>query len=191
MTRNVLLEAALPGGQILRIVQGDLTEEQVDAIVNAANERLAHGGGVAGAIVRKGGRIIQDQSTAWVHEHGPVTTGTAAITAAGSLPAKNVIHAVGPVWRGGDAGEEDRLASAVQSALSIADKHKLASISLPGISSGIFGFPKPLCAKVMLQAVESYFADHPDSLVIEVNLVNIDSRTAEIFHAEAERQFGE
>ena len=105
MTRRVLLERAIPGARTLRIVQGDLTEEQVDAIVNAANERLAHGGGVAGAIVRKGGRIIQDESSAWVRDHGPVTTGTAAITGAGKLKAKKVIHAVGPVWRGGDSGE--------------------------------------------------------------------------------------
>ena len=190
MTRNVLLERVLLGAQTLRIVQGDLTEEQVDAIVNAANERLAHGGGVAGAIVRKGGRIIQEESSAWVRDHGPVTTGTAAITAAGSLKARHVIHAVGPVWRGGDSGEEDKLAGAVQSALQIADQHGLASISLPGISSGIFGFPKPLCAKVMLRAVESYFADHPDSCIGEVNLINIDTRTAEVFHAEATRHFG-
>ena len=190
MTRRVLLERALPGARTLRIVQGDLTEEQVDAIVNAANERLAHGGGVAGAIVRKGGRIIQDESSAWVRDHGPVTTGTAAITGAGKLKATNVIHAVGPVWRGGDSGEEDKLASAVQSALQIADQHGLTSISLPGISSGIFGFPKPLCAKVMLQAVESYFADHPDSCISEVNLINIDSQTAKIFHAEAASRLG-
>jgi len=190
MTRDVLLESTLPGGQTLRIVQGDLTDEKVDAIVNAANERLAHGGGVAGAIARKGGHIIQKESTDWVHEHGPVTTGTAAITAAGNLTTKHVIHAVGPVWRGGTAREKEQLADAVQSALSIADQHGLASISLPGISSGIFGFPKPLCAEIMLKAVQGFLLAHPSSSLEEINLVNIDRKTASIFSEEAARQLG-
>jgi tartrate dehydratase beta subunit/fumarate hydratase class I family protein len=102
--REILYEHHTPAGQIVRVGQGDLTDEAVDAIVNAANEYLAHGGGVAGAIVRKGGYSIQVQSNQWVQEHGPVYTGTAAITGAGQLPTKWVIHAVGPVWR--DQGDE-------------------------------------------------------------------------------------
>ena len=185
MARDILFEFSLPSEQTVRVVHGDLTEEQADAIVNAANEHLAHGGGVAGAIVRKGGRIIQDESAAWVREHGPVRTGTAAITGAGKLPAARVIHAVGPVWRGGESGEEKQLASAVKSALALACEHKLVSISLPAISSGIFGFPKKLCAQVILQAVGEFFQKHPDVPVKEVNLVNIDHHTSNIFSQEA------
>lgn len=185
MIRDVLFEFSPPSGQTLRIVQGDLTDERVDAIVNAANEHLAHGGGVAGAIVRKGGRIIQDESTAWVQEHGPVRTGTAAITSAGRLPAKKVIHAVGPVWRGGESGEEEKLADAVRSALALASEHGLVSISLPAISSGIFGFPKKLCAQVILKAARNFFHRHPDTPIKEINLVNIDRLTADIFAREA------
>ncbi|HEY64958.1 MAG TPA: macro domain-containing protein [Caldilineae bacterium] len=188
MTRKVLYEHRTVAGQVIRIVQGDLTEEPVDAIVNAANEHLAHGGGVAGAIVRKGGYEIQEESRRWVQEHGPVRTGTAAITGAGRLPARYVIHAVGPVWRG--RGDEDALlASAVTSALSLAAEHGVRSISLPAISSGIFGFPKERAVRVILDAVEEYLAAHPDGPIQEVNLCNIDDLTARLFLEEAQRRY--
>src|SRR5262245_10239962 len=90
-----------PDGRVLRVIEGDITEQDVDAIVNAANEMLAHGGGVAGAIARKGGPQITSESRRWVEEHGRVPTGGAAITGGGNLKARYVIHAVGPVWRGG------------------------------------------------------------------------------------------
>ena len=186
--RQILLECTTSEGQTIRIVQGDLTAEAVDAIVNAANERLAHGGGVAGAISRRGGPVVQQESTAWVREHGPVSTGSAAITGAGALPCRYVIHAVGPVWGSGD--EEAKLASAVRSALDRADENGLRSVSMPGISSGIFGFPKPLCAKVMLRTIGAWLADHPKSSVREVNACNIDALTARLFAEEAEAQFG-
>ena len=186
--REVLFEAQTSAGQVVRVVQNDLTEEEVDAIVNAANEHLLHGGGVAGAIARKGGPTIQRESNAWVREHGPVRTGSAAITGAGKLPCKYVIHAVGPVWSG-SGDEEAKLASAVQSALDLAEEHGLARISMPAISSGIFGFPKPLCAQVMLRTIRTWLGAHPGSAVREVNACNIDSRTAAIFQEEARRQF--
>ena len=185
--RQVLFESATPEGQIIRVVQGDLTAEAVDAIVNAANERLAHGGGVAGAISRKGGPVVQQESDAWVRAHGPVPTGSAAITVAGALPCRHVIHAVGPVWGSGD--EELKLASAVRSALDLAGENGLRSVSMPGISSGIFGFPKPLCAKVMLRAIGEWLAEHPEGSVREVNACNIDALTARLFAEEAEAQF--
>ncbi len=169
-------------------MQGDLTAEAVDAIVNAANERLAHGGGVAGAISRKGGPVIQQESNAWVRQHGPVPTGSAAITGAGALPCRYVIHAVGPVWGSGD--EKLKLASAVRSSLELADEKGLRSVSMPGISSGIFGFPKPLCAQVMLRTIGEWLAGHPQSSVREVNSCNIDALTARLFAEEAEAQFG-
>lgn len=185
--RQVLFEHTTGSGQIIRVVQGDLTAEQVDAIVNAANEHLSHGGGVAGAISRRGGPAIQRESTDWVRAHGPVPTGSAAITEAGRLPCRYVIHAVGPVW--GTGGEQAKLSSAVRCALDLADEHGLRSISMPGISSGIFGFPKPLCAQVMLGAIQAWLADHPKSSVCEVNACNIDGETSQIFLAEAQARW--
>jgi O-acetyl-ADP-ribose deacetylase (regulator of RNase III) len=185
--RRVLFTAQLSSGQIVRVVQGDLTVEPVDAIVNAANERLAHGGGVAGAISRRGGASIQAESNEWVRERGPVRTGSAAITGAGTLPCRYVIHAVGPVWGTGD--EETKLANAVRSALDLAECSRLRSVSMPGISSGIFGFPKSLCAQVMLRTIRVWLLGHPESAVREVVSCNIDDLTASLFHKEAERQF--
>ncbi|MBN1933958.1 MAG: macro domain-containing protein [Anaerolineae bacterium] len=189
MTRQILSEHKRPGRRIIRIVQGDLTEERVDAIVNAANEQLAHGGGVAGAIAQKGGPSIQQESDDWVREHGPVATGSAAITGAGALPARYVIHAVGPVW--GSGHEEVKLASAVQSALDLAEQHELESIAMPGISSGIFGFPKPLCAQVMLQTILEWFSERKETSLREINLCNIDTRTARIFEQAARAVFNQ
>jgi O-acetyl-ADP-ribose deacetylase (regulator of RNase III) len=186
MVRQVLSEHRTDTGQVIRIVKGDLTVEPVDAIVNAANERLAHGGGLAGAIVRQGGQVIQAESDEWVRAHGPVRTGTAAITGAGTLPSRYVIHAVGPVWGSGD--EEKKLASAVRSALALAAERDIQSISLPAISSGIFGFPKELCAQVMIGTVTDYLAGNAAGAVREVNLCNIDEQTANIFLDEARRQ---
>ncbi len=186
--REVLFEGRMPDGQVVRVVQNDLTEERVDAIVNAANEGLSHGGGVAGAIARKGGPTIQRESNAWVREHGPVETGSVAMTGAGKLPSRHVIHAVGPVWSG-SGDEEAKLASAVRSALDLAEEHGLESVSIPAISSGIFGFPKPLCAEVMLRTIREWFAAHPESALREVNACNIDSGTAQLFEEEARRQF--
>ena len=183
-------KAQLGAGQTVRVIHGDLTAEPVDAIVNAANEHLRHGGGVAGAISRRSGPSIQQESDAWVRAHGVVPTGSAAITGAGHLRCRYVIHAVGPVWsERGD--EENKLASAVHSALDLADRYELASVSMPGISSGIFGFPKPLCAQVMLREIAAWLCSHPDSSVHEVNACNIDALTAGIFQAEAARQFSE
>ncbi len=186
MARQVLSEHQTDTGQVIRIIKGDLTAEPVDAIVNAANERLAHGGGLAGAIVRQGGQVIQAESDEWVQAHGPVRTGTAAITGAGTLPARYVVHAVGPVWGSGD--EEKKLAGAVRSALALAAEGDIRSISIPAISSGIFGFPKELCAQVMIATVTDYLGGNPAGVVREVNLCNIDEQTANIFLDEARRQ---
>ena len=175
----VLFETALENGQVLQAVQGDITIETTAAIVNAANERLMHGGGVAGAISRKSGGIVQEESDVWVRQRGPVITGTAAITGAGRLPATYVIHAVGPVWGSGD--EEEKLGSAVSSALALADAHQLNSISMPGISSGIFGGPKDICARVIVQAVVDYLKQNPASTLKEVRFCNIDQPTSTAF----------
>ena len=173
----------LPGGQIVAIVQGDITEAQVDAVVNAANEHLQHGGGVAGAIRRRGGDIIQAQSDAWVREHGRVPTGSAAITDGGKLPARYVIHAVGPVWGSGD--EERKLGSALAGALALADAHGVRSIAVPAISSGIYGMPKEISARVLIGAAVDYLRTHPNSTVNEIQFCNIDAATVTVFGAEA------
>jgi O-acetyl-ADP-ribose deacetylase (regulator of RNase III) len=139
----------------LELVSGDITKMDTDAIVNAANERLAHGGGVAGVISRKGGPVIQRESDAWVRQHGPVVTGSAAITSGGDLKARYVIHAVGPIYDGTPRSAK-LLASAVRAALQMADDHGLKSIALPAISTGIFGYPMEEAAQVMLRAAIAY-----------------------------------
>lgn len=186
MPNEVVATWERPDGRKVVVVHGDITEEHVDAIVNAANEHLAHGGGVAGAIVRKGGREIQEESTRWVREHGPVPTGSAAVTTAGRLPAKYVFHAVGPRW--GMGNEEALLRQAVQSALRIAHEKGLRSVSLPAISTGIFGFPKPLGVKVILDAVVEFLDQQPDTSLQEVRLCNIDRYTTELFAAEVTKR---
>ena len=164
----------------------------MDAIVNAANEQLVHGGGVAGAIARKGGPQIQRESDAWVGRHGTVRTGTAAITGAGKLPARFVIHAVGPVWSGNaDAkGDDALLRGAVTSALALAHEKGLASIALPAISTGIFGFPKDRGATVIAQAIIDFCEAHPDSALRDIRVTLIDAPTVEIFRAEFKRRWG-
>lgn len=172
---------------MLAVCRGDLTREAVDAIVNAANERLAHGGGLAGAIVRAGGQEIQAESRTLA----PVPTGGAVATSAGRLPCRRVIHAVGPVWASYSPEESDRLlASAVTRALSVASHEGLASIALPAISSGIFGFPKDRCADVMIEAILDYFAGHPASSLRDVRLCNFDEPTVTCFEAAMRRRFG-
>jgi len=142
-------------GATLELVEGDITALDTDAIVNAANERLAHGGGVAGIIARKGGPTIQRESNAWVRQHGPVSTGSAAITSGGNLKARHVIHAVGPIYDG-TARSAELLGSAVRAALQLADDHGLESVALPAISTGIFGYPVEEAVQVMLRAAIAY-----------------------------------
>ncbi|MCS7164573.1 MAG: macro domain-containing protein [Thermodesulfovibrio sp.] len=146
------------GNKIIRIMIGDITERDTDAIVNAANNYLKHGGGVAGAIVKKGGSIIQEESD----KIGFVPTGSAAITTAGSLRAKYVIHAVGPKWGEGD--EENKLKSAILSSLKIADEYKLKSISFPAISSGIYGCPKDMVARILFNTAVEYLKNQLTSI---------------------------
>jgi len=124
----ILRAQDLPSGQRLLLVFGDLTEEKVDAVVNAANAMLQHGGGVAGAILRRGGRAIQAESEAWVRAHGPARPDRPAITGPGVLPCKAIIHAVGPIWGEGD--EDAKLRTAVQSSLALAEERRFSSIAL-------------------------------------------------------------
>jgi O-acetyl-ADP-ribose deacetylase (regulator of RNase III) len=136
----------------IEIIKSDITLLDVEAIVNPANNYLIHGGGLAAAIVRRGGHIIQEESK----KIGFVPTGSAVITTGGHLKAKHVIHAVGPHYKDGKSGEAEKLASAVKSALDIADKKKLKSVALPAISSGIFGYPVSESSKVIVDAVVDF-----------------------------------
>jgi O-acetyl-ADP-ribose deacetylase (regulator of RNase III) len=173
----------------LELVEGDITEMDVDAIVNAANERLMHGGGVASVISHKGGPTVQSESDAWVHAHGRVATGSAAITSGGRLKARGnrrfVIHAVGPVYDGTERSAE-LLASAVRAALQMADDHGLKSVALPAISTGIFGYPLEEAARVMLEAAVAYLKGRTE---LERVVFCLYGRTAfDIFAQEMEAQ---
>jgi O-acetyl-ADP-ribose deacetylase (regulator of RNase III) len=157
----LILEINLDNNKILRLVNGDITERNVDAIVNAANTFLKHGGGVAAAIVRKGGTIIQEESDRIVTARGGlVPVGSAVITTAGRLPYKAVIHTVGP--RMGEGNEDYKLRKAVRSSLLLASKKGFRSISMPAISSGIFGFPKDRCAKILVEESKTFLQGNND-----------------------------
>jgi len=178
-----------PEGLTIAVCRGDLTAETTDAIVNAANGHLSHGGGVAAAIVRRGGAVIQTESTAWVREHGPLPNGGVALTGAGSLPAKAIIHAVGPIWHGGDQREPELLRQAVTGALDLAAEQGFESIALPAISSGIFGFPKPRCAEILIGAAVDWAGAHPGAPLRAVRFTNIDAETTEILVAAFDARF--
>lgn len=187
MTNQVIQTLDLPDGRVVRAVSGDITDEDVDAIVNAANERLAHGGGVAGAISRKGGPAIQEESDRWISERGRVPTGNAAITSGGSLKARYVIHTVGPVWN--DSGDEDDLLRrAITSALLMADEHGVASISIPAVSTGIYGFPKERAAPIIVDAVLDYLDSHGESPLREVRLCDRDARSVDLLADELRKR---
>jgi len=145
-------------GRRIKLIQGDLTELEVDAIVNAANAQLILGGGVAGAIRTKGGPSIQEEC----NRIGGTTVGGAAITGAGNLKAGYVIHAVGP--RYGEGGEDEKLRQATLNSLQKASEKGLQSIAFPAVSTGIFGFPKDRCARIMLDSVKVFLTERETTL---------------------------
>ena len=167
-------------GTRIRLIRGDLTEADADAIVNAANSRLQHGGGVAGAIVRKGGRIIQEESNVI----GYVPVGGAAITGAGKLKTRYVIHTVGPVWGEGD--EEAKLRSAVRSTLKLATERGFETLAMPAVSAGIFGFPKAQCAHIITDELGSFVKAEKTSLKV-VDIYLMDPEIIGFFEKELER----
>ena len=164
-------------GTAITIVRGDLTESNVDAIVNAANSYLQHGGGVAGAIARKGGPLIQEES----NRIGYMPVGECALTGAGSLKARYIIHAVGPRWGEGD--EERKLRNAVVNSLTLATSRGLKSLSMPAISAGIFGFPKDLCARIMIGETVNFIVGHETS-IREINFYLMDRDIIQFFEKE-------
>lgn len=168
------------------VVRNDITSEQVDSIVNAANEHLAHGGGVAGAISSRGGPEVQRESSDYVRKHGIVYTGQVAVTGPGRLSCKFIIHAVGPVWSNGRSGEDKDLESAVFNSFKKANELKCRNISIPAISSGIFGYPKPRCAKVMIRTTKKFIDEvcKGEFYLKEIRLTNFDNETTELMQEE-------
>ncbi len=166
----------------IRLISADLTERDVDALVNAANSRLQHGGGVAGAIVRKGGQVIQDESD----KIGYVPVGGAALTTGGKLRAPYVIHAVGP--RMGEGDEDAKLKKTINSVLALATEKKFRSISVPAISAGIFGFPKDRCAQILVSETAAFLKNNFSTSLELVEFCIFDQEAFGLFKKEIEKR---
>ncbi len=160
----------------LCIIQGDITKQDTDAIVNATNSSLMGGGGVDGAIHRAGGPAILEECKQIVARQGRLPTGEAVMTTGGNLKARHVIHTVGPIWYGGDKGEPELLASAYQESLKLAMGNQLSSISFPSISTGVYGYPVAKASRVAIGAVIASLRQD-DTSVREVVFVLFDSQT--------------
>lgn len=173
----------IQAGKEITLLQGDITDEKVDAIVNAANSHLKHGGGVAGAIVRKGGSVIQEES----NKLGFVPVGHCAITTGGSLAAHYVIHTVGPRW--GEGNEHQKLKRAVLNTLILASEKGFKSLSFPAISAGIFGFPIDECAEIILTNARDYLLTYDDSSLEEVRICLFDESSVSAFKTVYEKIF--
>lgn len=159
------------GGAVLRLVQSDITLQETDAIVNAANSSLLGGGGVDGAIHRAGGPEILQQCRKIRDEKGTCPTGEAVITTGGRLPARYVIHTVGPVWQGGGRDEDELLASAYRNSLKLARTHNLRTVSFPSISTGAYRFPIGRAARIALRTVGDFLRSPEGRGLEEVRFV--------------------
>lgn len=171
---KILLEKKAGKGKFV-LVQNSIIEEKTDAIINPANECLAHGGGVAGLISRAGGPEIQRESDT----KSPVKTGKATYTTAGELDFKYIIHTVGPIWRGGEENESEDLESAVRSALMLAEQLKLESISMPPVSTGIFKYPLKPAVSIIFHTVLDFLNKEPQHIK-EIHLCEKDPEKAEL-----------
>jgi O-acetyl-ADP-ribose deacetylase (regulator of RNase III) len=176
------------GHTTLRLLQGDITDQEVDAIVNAANSTLLGGGGVDGAIHRRGGPSILEECRELRRTRYPagLPTGEAALTVGGELPAKYVIHTVGPIWQGGQAEEDRLLANAYRNSLECAREAGLSTMAFPSISTGAYGFPPERAAPIALRTVEEYIREHPDAFA-EVRFVLFSSADLERYTAALDR----
>jgi len=163
----------------ITLVTGDITRIHADAIVNAANSSLLGGGGVDGAIHRAGGPAILEECKQIRNRQGGCHTGDAVITTGGNLPARYVIHTVGPVWNGGSQNEAQLLKRAYQSCFRLAQQHDVKSIAFPSISTGIYRFPKKKAAEIALEAIRDALADNP--ALQEVKIVCFDEETRAIY----------
>lgn len=163
----------------LVIIQGDITRQATDAIVNAANSSLMGGGGVDGAIHRAGGPSILEECRKIVARQGRLPAGQAVITTAGNMPARYVIHTVGPIWRGGTSGEAGLLAGAYRESLKLAAENDLTTISFPSISTGAYSYPLDEAACIALETVAGFLRE--DTPIEEAVFVLFDSRTFEAY----------
>jgi O-acetyl-ADP-ribose deacetylase len=172
---------------MIRIVQGDITDQSVDGIVNAANATLLGGGGVDGAIHRRGGPSIlaECRELRTTRYQAGLPTGAAVSTTAGLLPARRVIHTVGPVWHGGGNGEREQLATAYDSCMRVALEEKLRTIAFPSISTGAYGFPVELAAPIALSTVHVFLKTWPESFD-EVRFVLFSTEALQVFEAAAD-----
>jgi putative ATPase len=168
MTVEVVAREEHPGGGVFEVVLGNLLEEPVDAIVNAANGHLAHGGGVAAVIARAAGPALVEEGDRVVAERGPIPVGEAEVTTAGDLPFEGVVHAVGP--HQGIGREEERLEAALRAAFVCAHERGWASVSFPAVSSGIFAVPLDVCARAYVAAVRGFWADTPETSLKSIRL---------------------
>lgn len=176
--RAMLVELQI-GKTTLTLLRGDITQQAVDAIVNAANSSLMGGGGVDGAIHRAGGSTILDECKAYVAKHGRLPTGEAMMTTAGRMNAKHVIHTVGPVWHGGNNREDEMLASAYRNSLRIAVANGVKTIAFPSISTGIYGFSIERAAKIAIETVKRFVAENPS--LTEVRFVTFSESDFEVY----------
>lgn len=163
-------------GRAVMVVVGDLTTQRVDAVVNAANEQLAHGGGVAAALAKAGGLEVQAESDAWVRRHGEVGPGQAALTTAGNMPAEHLVHVVGPRYRA-EQDNEALLREAVSTALDAARDAGAASVAAPMLSAGVFGYPPQEAGAVIADEAARWLANDAGG-VSEVRLVALDEAAA-------------
>ena len=178
-TARIWYEVPFPTENRMQLVEGDITQENVDAIVNAANSHLQHGGGVAAAISRAGGRTIQEESDVWVKKFGPITHTRPAFTNAGSLPCRYVIHAVGPIWGEGD--EVFKLHQTIRGCFLLAEELHIASLSFPAISTGIYGFPSEKAAEIFKEEIFRFFEKNPLTQLHLVRMVLYGASSLQIF----------
>jgi len=165
----------------IQLIKGDITKLKVDTIVNAANSSLLGGGGVDGAIHRAGGPKILEECMVIREKQGGCKTGEAVITTGGNLPAKYVIHTVGPVWYGGKNNEDELLANAYKNSLRLATEYEIKSIAFPNISTGVYGFPKQRAAEIAVNAVKDFF--NLTTLIKEVFFVCFDEENYKIYQS--------
>lgn len=178
-TSEVKYEYEFAHGQVLQVRLGDITEECADIIVNEANSNLTHTTGVGAVLAQKGGKEVQLQSDRWVRKHGPVPPGQVAVTEAGQLPCKWLIHAVGPIWRGGNWREDGELWDAMWNCLVWASKLHATSIAIPALGSVLLGFQKERCAYLLIDCIAKFVHKHPMSKLREFRIINYSEEVAD------------
>lgn len=162
----------------IKVVSGDITEEETEAIVNAANSYLRHGGGVALAIVKRGGSIIQRESDEIIKTQGALQAGKSVITSAGSLKTRYVIHTVGPMW--GEGNEDEKLRYAISSALTLAKDYGIRSVSFPAVSCGVYGFPQEEGTLIITETVKKFIEENEDAFD-EIHLIGLGEPVPDLF----------